>query len=116
MFRYTDENGRLYRKRRGGKQYLDEKEGKLVGDVWNDIYSFQTRTRSKEYFGYPTQKPKKLLKRIISASSNPEDLVGDFFCGAGTTLIAAQELGRKFIGVDNNPNAYEICKERLNIL
>jgi len=49
MFRYKDKDGRLYRKRRGGKQYLDEKPGKLVGDVWNDIYSFQTRTRSKEY-------------------------------------------------------------------
>jgi len=115
MFRYKDEEGRLYRKRRGGKQYLDEKPGKLIGDVWNDIYSFQTRTRSKEYHGYPTQKPKKLLKRIISASSNKEDLVADFFCGTGTTLVAAKEMGRSFLGVDNNPNAYKICKERLNI-
>ncbi|MEE9378110.1 MAG: site-specific DNA-methyltransferase [Candidatus Lokiarchaeia archaeon] len=116
MFRYRDENGRLYRKRRGGKQYLDEKPGNLVGDVWNDIYSFQTTTRSKEYLSYPTQKPKKLLERIILASSNEGDLIADFFCGTGTTLAAAKKLNRKWIGVDNNPKAIELCKERLNIV
>ena len=115
MFRFKDHNGRLYRKRRGGKQYLDEKPGTLVGDVWNDIYSYQTRTRSKEYLGYPTQKPEALLERIIMASSNENDLVADFFCGTGTTLIVANKLNRKWIGVDNNPRAIEICKKRLKI-
>lgn len=115
MFRYQDEDGRRYRKRRGGKQYLDQKPGKLVGDVWNDIYSYQTRTRSKEYYGYPTQKPEKLLERIILASSNEGNLVADFFCGAGTTIVVARRLKRSWIGVDNNPRAYELCKERLNI-
>lgn len=114
MFRYKDEEGRLYRKRRGGKQYLDEKPGNVVGDVWNDIYSYQTRTRSKEYVGYPTQKPNKLLKRIIQASSNEGDLVADFFCGSGTTLIVAHKLKRKWIGTDINPNAIDLCKKRLN--
>ena len=114
MFRYKDENGRLYRKRRGGKQFLDERPGKLVGDVWNDIYSYQTRTRSKEYLGYPTQKPEKLLERIILASSNEGDIVADFFCGTGTTLIVAKNLKRRWIGTDNNPNAVELCKTRLN--
>jgi len=121
MFRYTNENGRLYRKRRGGKQYLDERPGNLVGDVWNDligdiwndIYSFQTATRSKEYTGYPTQKPEKLLERIILASSNEGDLVADFFCGTGTTLNVANKLNRNWIGTDNNPKAIEICKNRL---
>jgi len=123
MFRYKDKDGRLYRKRRGGKQYLDERPGKLigdvwndlVGDVWNDIYSFQTRTRSKEYLGYPTQKPEDLLERIILASSNEGDIVADFFCGSGTTLIVAQRLKRMWIGVDNNPKAIVLCKKRLNI-
>jgi DNA modification methylase len=115
MFRYKDKDGRLYRKRRGGKQYLDEKPGNILGDVWNDIYSFQTITRSKEYLGYPTQKPEKLLERIILASSNKEDLVADFFCGTGTTLAVANKLNRKWIGVDNNPKAIEICKKRLNM-
>ena len=115
MFRYQDEHGRLYRKRREGRQYLDEKPGRLVGDIWNDIYSYQTRTRSKTYLGYPTQKPEKLLKRIILASSNEGDLVADFFCGTGTTLAVAERLKRRWIGVDNNPVAIELCKKRLNI-
>ena len=115
MFRYEDEDGRKYRRRRGGKQYLDEKPGKIVGDIWNDIYSYQTRTRSKEYQGYPTQKPEKLLKRIILASSNEGDLVADFFCGSGTTLIVAKKLKRKWLGVDNNPSAIELSKKRLNL-
>ena len=113
MFRYTDDNGRLYRKRRGGKQYLDDKPGNAVGDVWNDIYSFQTITRSKEYLGYPTQKPEKLLERIVLASSNEGDLVADFFCGTGTTLVVAHKLKREWIGVDSNPKAVELCKKRL---
>ncbi len=113
MFRYKDENGRLYRKRRDGKQYLDEKPGNLVGDVWNDIYSYQTRTRSKEYLGYPTQKPEQLLERIVLASSNEADIVADFFCGSGTTLIVAKRLKRNYIGTDNNPRAIELCKQRL---
>jgi len=115
MFRYKDEDGRAYRKRRGGRQYLDEKLGTSVGDVWNDIYSFQTTTRSKEYLGYPTQKPEKLLERIILASSNEGDIVADFFCGSGTTIAIAKRLNRKWIGVDNNQNAIELCKKRLNL-
>ncbi|MFX0000071.1 MAG: DNA-methyltransferase [Candidatus Hodarchaeota archaeon] len=115
MFRYRDEDGRLYRKRRGGKQYLDEKPGNAVGDVWNDIYSFQTTTRSKEYLAYPTQKPEGLLERIILASSNKGDLVADFFCGTGTTLAVASRLNRKWIGVDNNPKAIDLCRKRLKI-
>jgi len=84
-----------------------------VGDVWNDIYSFQTTTRSKEYLGYPTQKPEKLLERIILASSNEGDLVADFFCGTGTTLVVAKKLNRSWIGTDNNSNAIELCKNRI---
>ena len=113
MFRYKDKDGRLYRKRRNGRQYLDESKGVPIGTVWDDIFSFQTRTRAKEYFKYPTQKPLELIKRIISASSNENDLVADFFCGSGTTLVAAKILRRDFIGCDNNPNAVELCKKRL---
>ena len=115
MFRYTDEHGRRYRKRREGKQYLDERPGNLVGDVWSDIYSYQTRTRSKEYCGYPTQKPEKLLERIILASSNEGDLVADFFCGTGTTLVVAKRLNRNWVGTDNNVKAIELCEKRLNV-
>ncbi len=113
MFRYKDEDGRLYRKRRDGKQYLDESKGKPIGSVWNDVLSFQTRTRAKEYFRYPTQKPLGLMKRIILASSNENDVVADFFCGSGTTIVAAKMAKRNFIACDNNPNAIELCKKRL---
>jgi DNA modification methylase len=116
MFRHKDEKGRIYRKRREGKQYLDESPGTLVGDVWNDIYSFQTTTRSKEYLGYPTQKPEKLLRRIILSSSNEGDIIADFFCGTGTTIAVAKRLGREWIGVDNNPKAVDLCKNRLGFL
>ncbi len=113
FFKFEDKNGRKYRKRRNGKQYLDESKGLVLGSVWNDISSFQTRTRAKEYQKFPTQKPLDLLTRIISASSNPGDIVGDFFCGSGTTLVAAKFLNRSFIGCDNKEIAIEITKRRL---
>jgi len=55
-----------------------------------------------------------LLERIILASSNEGDIVADFFCGSGTTIAIAKKLNRKWIGVDDNPKAVELCKERLN--
>ncbi len=113
MFRYKDDDGRVYRKRRDGRQYLDESKGVPIGSVWDDILSFQTRTRAKEYYKYPTQKPLGLLMRIIAASSNEGDLIADFFCGSGTTLIAAKLNNCNFIGCDNNQNAIKLCQKRL---
>ena len=69
---------------------------------------------SKERVRYDTQKPKKLLELIIKASSNENDVIGDFFCGSGTSLVVAKELGRQYIGCDINPRAVEITNERLN--
>ena len=109
----TDENGRKYSVRRKEKQYLDNMKGIPIGTVWNDILSFQSRSHSKEYLEYPTQKPEKLLERIILASSNKRDLVADFFCGSGTTLFIAKKLNRNYFGCDNNPNAIKITKNRL---
>lgn len=89
------------------------------GDLWNDIYSFYfscMKKKEESPEGYYSQKPKKLLERIIKASSNEGDVVADFFCGSGTTLVVAKELGRKYIGCDINKKAVEICKKRgLNI-
>ena len=113
-FRHVDEDGRIYRKRDTKRQYLDESPGKLIGSVWNDIYSFQTITRAKEYLGYPTQKPEKLVGRLVLASSNPGDIVAVFFCGSGNTLKLALDNERCYIGCDNNPNAVELSKKRLN--
>ena len=64
--------------------------------------------------GYPTQKPEKLLHRIIEISSNEKDVVLDAFCGSGTTLVAAKELNRKYIGIDKNPEACQITRYRLS--
>ena len=71
---------------------------------------------SKERTGYPTQKPLKLLDRIVRASSNPGDVVLDPFCGSGTTLVAAQSLGREWVGIDSNHDACEIAAGRLSTM
>lgn len=114
-FKKTDKQGRKYRDDRAGgrRQYLDETEGRMVSDVWNDIMSFQQASTIKERVGYPTQKPEALLKRIIQASSKKGDVVADFFCGCGTTISVAQQLGRKWIGVDISPTAIKVIQKRL---
>jgi site-specific DNA-methyltransferase (adenine-specific) len=84
--------------------------GKLPTDTW---WMTIVPTNSKERTGYPTQKPIKLLERIIRASSDRGDLVADFFGGSGTTGVAAKRLGRSFILVDENPEAIQIAERRL---
>ncbi len=93
------------------KRYLDEQRGKPLGDVWNDIPPLNSQ--AKERLGYPTQKPQALLERIINASSNPGDVVLDPFCGCGTTIAAAQALGRPWIGIDITHLAITLIKQRL---
>ena len=93
------------------KRYLDEMPGIMLQDVWNDIKSVQVT--KKEDVGYSTQKPLKLLERIIQISSNEKDLVLDPMCGSGTTLVASQNLGRKFIGIDANKEACQIARKRI---
>lgn len=83
--------------------------GKLPTDVW---WSTIVPTSGRERTGYPTQKPLAILRRIVAASSNPGDLVLDFFAGSGTTGAAARELGRRFLLVDDNPEAVEIMRRR----
>ena len=68
---------------------------------------------AKERFNYDTQKPKALLERIIKSSSNENDIVLDLFCGSGTSMVVAKELGRKFIGCDISERAIEISEKRL---
>jgi site-specific DNA-methyltransferase (adenine-specific) len=83
--------------------------GKLPTDVW---WHTIVPTNSREKTGYPTQKPLGILRRIIQASSRPGDVVLDFFAGSGTTGVAAHELGRRFILVDNNPEAIQVMTKR----
>jgi site-specific DNA-methyltransferase (adenine-specific) len=85
--------------------------GKLPTDVWWHTIVSPT---GKEKTGYPTQKPKGILRRVIQASSHPGDLVLDFFAGSGTTGAVAAELGRKFILIDQNPESIEVITSRLN--
>lgn len=82
----------------------------LAGTKMQDIWMFKDPQKPK----YPTEKNIDMLKTIISASSNKGDIVMDCFCGSGTTLVAAQELGRTFIGMDESPEAITICKSRLS--
>ena len=70
--------------------------------------------QGKERVGYDTQKPKALLERIIKSSSNEGDVVADFFCGSGTSMVVAKELGRQYIGCDINPRAIDITNKRLD--
>ena len=80
-------------------------------DVWNDIKIMHPR--ASERTGYPTQKPLKLLERIIKASSNEGDMVFDPFCGCATTLVAADRLRRKWVGIDVSAKAVELVKRRI---
>ena len=91
------------------RYYLDEP--KIPEDWWVGINSLQSGV--KERTGYPTQKPLALYERIILASSNPGDMVLDPFCGCATTPIAAERLGRQWLGMDIWEGAYDVVKERL---
>lgn len=112
--RELDAANRLYFTRTGGiriKRYLDEMEGVPVNDVWTDIPPINSQ--AKERTGYPTQKPLKLLERVILASSNKGDMVLDPFCGCATTMVAAETLGREWAGVDVSPLAVKLVDRRL---
>lgn len=99
-------NGRIRR-----KVYLNEQGGPKIADVWTDITPLQGA--SAERLGYPTQKPLSLLERIILSSSNPGDLVLDPFCGCGTSIAAAQKLGRRWVGIDITHLSIALQKYRL---
>ena len=90
---------------RGAKKkiFADEKEGKKMQDIWE--------LRDPQYPSYPTEKNLELLKFIIQSSSNQGDLILDCFCGSGTTLIAAQELERNWIGIDKSDLAVKVTKK-----
>ncbi|HJZ85623.1 MAG TPA: site-specific DNA-methyltransferase [Polyangia bacterium] len=123
-FRYVDDDGRRYRKRWRGRgrverQYLDQSPGMPLSTVWSDIQqvyadprAYKAGTRS-DVTGYPTQKPLKLLERLIALATDPGGLVVDAFCGSGTTLVAAARLRRSFVGIDVSAHAVHVSKRRL---
>lgn len=93
------------------KWYADELSGMAMGTVWTDISPISAN--AEERLGYPTQKPLPLLERIINASSNEGDIVLDAFCGCGTALVAAENLHRRWIGIDVSPTACRVMAKRL---
>ena len=109
-----DSEGRLHFTRTGGirlKRYLDETKGRPLQAVWTDINAINSQ--AKERTGYPTQKPLALLDRIIKASSNEGDVVLDPFCGCATACVGAEQLGRRWVGIDISPKAVELVNMRL---
>ncbi len=123
-WRYTEENMKLLHSEGRIKtypdgsaminafvRYLDESKGQTVQSIWTDIGVIAAP--AKERLGYPTQKPVALLERILNASSNPGDVVLDPFCGCGTTVHAAQKLGRAWIGIDVTHLAIGLIEKRL---
>ncbi len=94
------------------KKWADsfDPRGKIRPDVW-DVS--RPPNHSNEWVGYPTQKPKALLEIPIAVFTNPGDLVADFFCGSGTTMAVAEEMGRKWIGVDLGRFAIHTSRKRL---
>jgi len=107
--------GRIVQARPGAvpryKRYLDEMPGFPITDVWTDIGPVQGQSR--EFLGYSTQKPLKLLERIITMSSNEGDVVLDPFCGCGTAVHAAEKLNRQWIGIDITHQAIMLIENRL---
>lgn len=98
------------------KRYLDEKKGNLLGDMWADSDVLPIQAHEVEKTGYPTQKPVRLLERMIMAASNEGDVVFDCFAGCGSTMHAAHNLKRKWIGIDISPTAIKVNKKRLEEL
>lgn len=124
-WRYSNERmkeliaeGRVVQTRPGAvpayKRYLDEMPGVPLQDIWTDITPIGSR--AKERIGYPTQKPLALLERIIESSSNPGDVVLDPFCGCATACVAAEKLGRQWVGIDLSEKAAELVNTRLREL
>lgn len=111
-----DSDGRIHwgTNRAYKKVYLEEAKGAALQNIWSDIYNI-TRTEVDNR-KYPTQKPVKLLERIVELASNAGDIVYDPFCGSGTTLVAACKLGRIAVGSDISPEAVEIATHRLNAI
>ena len=100
---------KVYLKDESGKGLYDERTERTVDNVWN----IPLLHAQPERLNYPTQKPEKLLERIIKASSNEDSLVADFFCGSGTTLAVAEKLGRRWIGCDLGRWGIHVTRKRM---
>ncbi|MBR6123305.1 site-specific DNA-methyltransferase [Candidatus Saccharibacteria bacterium] len=110
-----DRDGLIFWSSKGNprrKVYLDESQGCAIQDIWLDYVD--VKNQNTELTGYPTEKNLDMLKLIIEASSNPDDIILDCFCGSGTTLLAAELLNRQWIGVDKSDLAIKTTQSRMN--
>lgn len=115
-----DEEGRIYYSGKGTrylKHYFTQRNGKIykdkkISDVWNDITQLGTSIQ-KEKLDYPTQKPEKLVERILLLDTNEGDLVADFFCGSGTTMAVAEKLNRKWLCSDLGKFSIHTSRKRM---
>jgi site-specific DNA-methyltransferase (adenine-specific) len=115
-FNNVDAEGRKFRERHvAGKTYRYYADrGRTLGSVWTDCPAMRANTPLlRETTGYPTQKPLALLERIVRAASLPESRVLDPMCGSGTTLVAAENSGRKWAGCDRSALAIRVARKRL---
>ncbi|MGB9762592.1 MAG: DNA methyltransferase, partial [Minisyncoccia bacterium] len=109
-----DEFGKYRMSRYGEKIYIDKEQGDRIPNVWNDILSFNyIYVASDESFGFLTQKPERLLKRIIESISDEGEIVLDFFLGSGTTTAVAHKLKRKWIGIEMGEYFFTIVLPRI---
>jgi site-specific DNA-methyltransferase (adenine-specific) len=112
-FKKEIEKKGYYTSFKNGKEYKYYPENGSLPKDWIEDITYISRD-NKELTGYPTQKPKELIRRFVLASSNEGDTVADYYMGSGTTAEVCKELNRNFIGCDINPKAIEITKTRLN--
>ncbi len=113
MRRHVDEQGRPFRTIKVGEKlytYYDD-EPAYPSDVWTDVSHLQQKDPQRT--GYDTQKPLRLLERILLSTTRPGDLVADLCCGSGTTLAAAAMHGRRFLGIDAGSGAVSVTRKRL---
>lgn len=116
MREYDAQNRLHFPSKAGGqlrlKMYLDESKGVKIQSLWDDIPP--VNSQAQERLGYPTQKPLALMERILATSSQPGDVVLDPFCGCGTTIEAAERMGRRWIGIDVARRSVELLRLRFD--
>lgn len=106
-----DEQGRPCQLGSDGRRRPKDPRGKVVSDVWDDIQAINLAAR--ERVGYPTQKPERLLERVIVSSCPPGGVVADLFCGSGVTALVARRLGRRWVAGDRSRSAVALTARRL---